>query len=73
MSNIDDQALDTRAAATYVGCSARKLENMRADGTGPTYYHVGDLVRYRKSALDSWIDQQSKKAQAATSVQEVSA
>ena len=55
----DDEAMDIRAAANYIGCSAAGLRSWRSHGRGPRYYRAGRLVRYRKSDLDKWIEKQS--------------
>lgn len=35
---IDDEELDTEAAAEYLGCSAGYLANLRHWGSGPTFH-----------------------------------
>ena len=49
-------SLDTREAASYLGCSAALVGLMRREGRGPRFYRVGKrLVRYRKADLDVWL------------------
>ena len=43
-------------AAEYLGCSYVYLAQMRQNGTRPEYFKLGRHVRYRKHALDKWID-----------------
>lgn len=52
-----DPLLDTKAAASYVGCTANHLAQLRMRRQGPAYFKHGSLVRYRRSALDDWINQ----------------
>jgi predicted DNA-binding transcriptional regulator AlpA len=53
----DDPLLDTAAAAAYLDSSLPTLERWRRLGTGPTWSKLGGLVRYRKSALDAFINE----------------
>ena len=48
-------AMDYRAAAAYIGCSAAALRQWKRAGKGPSYYKVGKLIRYRQQDLDSWL------------------
>jgi excisionase family DNA binding protein len=58
---MEDKALDTNAAAEYIGCSPSTLRLWRSQGRGPRYYPAGRLIRYRKSALDLWIEKNSRE------------
>jgi hypothetical protein len=46
--------LSTEQAAFYLGLSARKLQAMRADGTGPRFRRHSRYVRYHVDDLDAW-------------------
>lgn len=46
--------LSTEQAAFYLGLSARKLQQMRAAGTGPGFRRHSRYVRYHIDDLDSW-------------------
>ncbi len=46
--------LSTEQAAFYLGLSARKLQSMRAAGTGPTFRRHSRYVRYHIDDLDRW-------------------
>ena len=46
--------LSTEQAGFYLGLSARKLQEMRAAGTGPSFRRHGRYVRYHIDDLDSW-------------------
>lgn len=50
-------ALNEREAAKYLGLSASVLRLWRADGTGPVYFRAGSkLIRYLRRDLDRWIE-----------------
>ena len=53
--------LSTEQAAFYLGLSARKLEQMRAAGTGPSFRRHSRYVRYHIEDLDSWSRDSGKK------------
>ena len=53
--------LSTEQAAFYLGLSARKLEQMRAAGTGPGFRRHSRYVRYHIEDLDSWSRDSGKK------------
>ena len=46
--------LSTEQAAFYLGLSARKLQQMRAAGTGPAFRRHSRYVRYHIDDLDAW-------------------
>lgn len=46
--------LSTEQAAFYLGLSARKLQQMRAAGTGPGFRRHSRYVRYHIDDLDIW-------------------
>jgi hypothetical protein len=48
--------LDTKAAATYLGLKAHRLQDLRVSGGGPRFTKLGRLVRYRKDWLDAWAE-----------------
>lgn len=49
-------AIDTAAAATYLGFANQTLREMRTEGKGPRYFKVGRAVRYRIVDLDAWME-----------------
>lgn len=59
-----DAVWTTDAAAQYIGRTPGWLEKQRVTGGGPSFIKMGRLVRYRKSALDAWLDQQSRRSTA---------
>lgn len=44
-------------AADLLRLSARTLQAWRSQGVGPEYVKAGRAVRYRRSALITWTDQ----------------
>jgi hypothetical protein len=46
--------LSTEHAAFYLGLSARKMQMMRAAGTGPSFRRHSRYVRYHIDDLDAW-------------------
>ena len=52
--------LDTRAAADFLGVSARTLEGFRVRGGGPRFVKIGGAVRYRVASLEEFLQQQER-------------
>ena len=46
--------LSTEQAAFYLGLSARKLQQMRASGTGPAFRRHSRYVPHHIDNLDAW-------------------
>lgn len=46
--------LSTEQAGFYLGLSPRKMQAMRASGTGPQFRRHSRYVRYHIDDLDSW-------------------
>jgi hypothetical protein len=46
-----DDALDTNAAARFLGCSTSKLNKARVNGGGPVFIKDGRSVRYLRRDL----------------------
>jgi predicted DNA-binding transcriptional regulator AlpA len=57
----DDPLLDTEQSARYLGSSEPTLERWRRLNTGPDWVKLGGLVRYRKSALDRFIEENTRQ------------
>ena len=57
-----DEYLTTVEAAAYLKLSRQYLEiaRYRADGSGPDYIKLGRAVRYRRSALDAYMNSHSR-------------
>jgi excisionase family DNA binding protein len=55
--------LNNDQAAAYIGVTPRTLEVWRCTKRHPiSFIKVGRLVKYRKSALDAFLDQQTVEA-----------
>lgn len=52
--------LDTRAAADFLGVSARTLEGFRVRGGGPRFVKIGGAVRYRLASLEEYLRHQER-------------
>lgn len=46
--------LSTEQAGFYLGLSARKLQSLRAAGTGPRFRRHSRYIRYHIDDLDAW-------------------
>ena len=54
--------LSTEQAAFYLGLSARKMQQMRASGTGPPFRRHSRFVRYHIDDLNSWSSATAKRS-----------
>lgn len=61
MKQIDD----TAATAAYIGKPPRTLDQWRYLGKGPAYVRVGGSIRYRRSDVDRWLDEQTVRPEVA--------
>ena len=43
------------------GVKIATLAAWRGEGTGPDYFKVGHLVKYKKTELDAWVEEQRVK------------
>ena len=48
--------LDNRAVAALLSCSVRHVERQRDAGKMPPPVRLGRLVRWRRTALDDWVE-----------------
>jgi hypothetical protein len=55
--------LSTEQAGFYLGLSARKMQAMRALGTGPRFRRHSRYVRYHIDDLDSWSTESGTRPQ----------
>jgi predicted DNA-binding transcriptional regulator AlpA len=62
MNPQDDVLLDTGPAAEFIGASIPTLVRWRQNGEGPDYIKIGRLVKYRKSALERFLDECTRRA-----------
>lgn len=56
---MNDELMTTKEVAAYLGVAVSTLLLYRAMGTGPAYIKMRRLVRYRKSEVDAWLDEQN--------------
>jgi predicted DNA-binding transcriptional regulator AlpA len=50
------QILNEKEAAAYLSVSVALLRKWRLFRQGPSFLRIGRLVRYRRVALESWLD-----------------
>ena len=58
------EVMDIRLAAEYLGISADSLYRYASEGTIPAF-RLGNRWRFKKSRLDSWMDEQSGAGESA--------
>ncbi|MEE1296957.1 MAG: helix-turn-helix domain-containing protein [Bifidobacterium sp.] len=54
-----DVLMTTAEAAAYLGVSENALGVRRHNDSGPTYLKRGRFIRYRKSDIDAWLQEQT--------------
>ena len=58
---MEDKVMNTKEVSEYIGVAVSTLAMYRALGTGPQYMKIRSrLVRYRKAAVDEWLDAQKQ-------------
>ena len=60
------EVMDIRQASSYLGISADSLYRYASEGTIPGF-RLGNRWRFKKSRLDSWMDEQSGVSEGARS------
>jgi len=53
--------LDTPALAEEIQASEPTIVSWRQNGTGPDYIRVGRLIRYRRSDVDRWLEENTQR------------
>jgi len=53
----NENALNERQAARYLGVSPGTLRLWRSENRAPRYFRAGRLVRFRVCDLNEWIEQ----------------
>ncbi len=54
-----DNLMTVEAVAEYLGVPKATLYGWSSRGLGPRRYKVGKYLRYRRSNVDAWVDQQA--------------
>jgi hypothetical protein len=54
----ETELLTPREFACYRRCSVRTLDRERAEGRGCPYIRLGARILYRRTDIDTWIEQQ---------------
>ena len=60
----NENALNERQAARYLGVSAGTLRLWRSENRSPRYFRAGKLIRFRRADLDAWIEARLSTPQA---------
>ena len=55
-SALSTPLLTTDQVAKYLGVSREAVEKWRRENNGPEFIKIGRLVRYRVSAVSSWLN-----------------
>ena len=58
--NEHDPIWTATEASNYMQMPQETLQKWRHIGTGPDFLKIGRHVRYRKSAVDRWLDTRSR-------------
>lgn len=58
------EVLTADEAAAYLQVPVETLRRWRSLGTGPRHAKVGRHVRYRRAALDRWLEEREREAAA---------
>lgn len=58
------EVLTATEAAAYLQVPVETLRRWRSVGIGPRHAKVGRHVRYRRAALDRWLDEREREAAA---------
>jgi excisionase family DNA binding protein len=57
----DDSLMAPPTTSEYLGVPEATLAQWRYQGKGPRFFKVGKHVRYRKSDVDAWLEQQASQ------------
>jgi excisionase family DNA binding protein len=53
----NENAINERQAAKYLGVSAGTLRLWRSEGRSPRFFRAGKLIRFRVCDLNAWIEE----------------
>ena len=57
----DDSLMAPPPTSEYLGVPEATLAQWRYQGKGPRFFKVGKHVRYRKSDVDAWLEEQASE------------
>jgi predicted DNA-binding transcriptional regulator AlpA len=58
---VPDALLTPPTCAAYLGLSVLTLADFRCRGVGPNFIKCGASVRYRRSAVEAWLESRTRK------------
>ncbi len=56
-----DGLMTPKDTAAFLGVAVASLSDWRVKGIGPDFVKVGACVRYRRSALEAWLQSHTRK------------
>jgi len=59
MFDFKQERMNTEQAASYIGLSKKTLCMWRCQGKGPRFIKLGSRILYKKSDLDTYIEENS--------------
>lgn len=59
MAAKQDRLMTPKEVAEHLGIAEQTLTNWRSQRTGPPYVVVGGRPRYRRAAVEKWLDEQT--------------
>lgn len=63
VKKVNPSYMTTRELAAFLGLSAGTLCVWRSQGKGPSYYKVGNAVRYKIDDVDAWKNANVKRVE----------
>ncbi|WIG18394.1 helix-turn-helix domain-containing protein [Kocuria rosea] len=57
--DVEDEFLDEAALAIWLNKSPRSLQRWRRSAHGPAFVRVGKSIRYRRSDVERWLEEQT--------------
>ena len=58
---MSDNLMTPAEVSEYLSVKPNTLAQWRSDNTGPVYFKLNHLVRYKVKDLDAWIEQKRVK------------
>ena len=62
---VDERLMTIAELSTMLGVPIDTLYGWRHRGEGPRGYRVGRHVRYRRSSVEAWLEEQADRRQSA--------